>query len=361
MYPRQKTEVAEQWRPNLASTPHHRRVSSSSSNRADSLTRATPKINFNNQQKIRDTSVAPLLDFNALSSLPIDSSSPGLALQGWTSDTSRLAAVALTQSEQLPQHQHAPQAGMMNNRGHLPAGQQAQGGADMGPVAPGGPGPRRGGRPQQHYPPAHHYHHHQHVGQPMYANNYMASYAGTHYYVPQPYQAAAMPGPGYMPYAHTGYGRSPPAMQHYVPMQQNYGRPPQHSPIVSSPYQPPLPGVTAAIPPPPHTPSSTHSHVAPPPHMPAPIVHGLEEVALPQVPVQLPQHPEPYQPEPQIEPQPAVKPEPQPEVSLPKPPSEPLVTPSSTVSISPPRDPFRPPVSSPSVPMSRVHKLLMLI
>ncbi|KAL2261828.1 hypothetical protein VTK26DRAFT_3212 [Humicola hyalothermophila] len=249
---------------------------------------------------------------------------------------------------------------MMNNRGHLPAGQQAQGSADMGPVPPGGPGPRRGGRPQQHYPPAHHYHHHQHVGQPMYAaNNYMAPYSGTHYYMPQPFQAAAMPGPGYMPYPHTAYGRSPPAMQHYVPMQQNYVRPPQHSPIVSSPYQPPLPGAAPVVPPLPHTPSSTHSHVAPlPPHMTTPVAHGVEEMVPAQAPapgpgpVHLPQPSEPQQPELKKEPQPAPQPEPHPEVNLPKPPSEPAVTPSPTVSLSPAREPFRPPLPWLSVPDS---------
>ncbi|KAJ4302377.1 hypothetical protein N0V88_002521 [Collariella sp. IMI 366227] len=77
----------------------------------------------------------------------------------------------------------------------------------------------------------------------MYAPNYMANpYAAAPYYMPQPYQNAAMPGPpAYMPYPHAGYGRSPPAVQHYVPMHQNFGRHPQHSPIVSSPYHPPPP------------------------------------------------------------------------------------------------------------------------
>jgi hypothetical protein len=279
---------------------------------------------------------------NAVASVPVTTFPPGLAPLGWTPDAHHLAAVALTSSEQLPQQQHTPQAGMMNNRAHLPAGQQVQGGADMGPAPTGGPvpGPRRGGRPQQHYPPAHHYHHHQHVAQPMYAaNNYMAPYGGTHYYVPQPYQNAAIPNPAaYMPNPYAGYGRSSPSMQHFAPLQQSYGRPPQHSPIVSSPYQPPLPQASAIIPPLPHTPSSTHSYAVPPPMTPP--VQQLQDIVPPPVPVQLP-----HQLAPQYEPQLVAQPKPQPEVHLPKPPSEPPVKASSTVSSTPPREPFRAPVS----------------
>ncbi|KAK3296763.1 uncharacterized protein B0H64DRAFT_108683 [Chaetomium fimeti] len=254
---------------------------------------------------------------------------------------------------------------MMNNRGHLPAGQQVQGGSDMGP-APTGPPPRRGGRPQ-HYPPAHAYHHgqhghhghhQQHSGQPMYPASYMANpYASAHYYAPPHYQNGAMPGPpGYMPYPNTGYVRSPPAMQHFVPLQQAYGRPPQHSPIVSSPYHPPPAVAAPVVPPIPHTPSSTHSHAVPPPMTPP--VQQLHESAQLPVPitVQLPPQPAP-QPAPQLapqqEPQLGSRPVSQQEVHIPQQISEPVAKPSPTTSVSPPRQPFRPPLpwlSQPDLP-----------
>lgn len=227
----------------------------------------------------------------------------------------------------------------------------------MGPAPSGGPPPRRGGRPQ-HYPPAHAYHHNhhhqQHVGQPMYPANYMPNpYAGGHYYVPPPpYQNGAMPGQApYMPYPNAGYGRSQPAMQHFMPLQQTYGRPPQHSPIVSSPYHPPPPAAAPVIPPiphPPHTPSSTHSHVIPPPMTPP--VQQLHEVfqhPVP-VPVQLPQQlelqPQP-QPQPQLEPEPKPEPESRQEIQLPQQIVESHAKASSTTSTQPPKQPFRPPVS----------------
>ncbi|KAL2132883.1 hypothetical protein VTI74DRAFT_3197 [Chaetomium olivicolor] len=226
----------------------------------------------------------------------------------------------------------------MNNRGHLPAGQQMPGGAEMGAV-PGGPPPRRGGR-SQHYQPAHayhHNHHNQHVAQPVYAANYMANpYAAAPYYMHQPYQNGAIPGPaGYVPYPHAGYARSPPAMQHYVPLHQNFGRHPQHSPIVSSPYHPPPPAAAPVIPPLPHTPSSTHSHVVPPPVTPP--VQQVQEVVQPHVPAPAPQRPD-LQPETQRAPQAESRPEIQPQqVSEPVPKASPSV-------LAPPRAPFRPPL-----------------
>ena len=240
----------------------------------------------------------------------------------------------------------------MNNRGHLPAGQPVQGGAgaadNMGsvPVA-GGPPPRRGGRPQ-HYAPAHAYgnhHHQQHVAQPLYATaNYMAApYGGAHYYMHPPYQNGGMPAPAaYMPYPNGGYVRSPAAaMQHFVPLQQAYGRPPQHSPIVSSPYHPPPPTAASVIPPMPHTPSSTHSYVVPP-SMTPPVQQQLYEPPHPvSVPVQaqLPQQLD-LQPEPQLAPRP------QQGLYVPQHEFVPQAKQTLARAASPARQPFRPPVSS---------------
>ncbi|KAK4236114.1 hypothetical protein C8A03DRAFT_45838 [Achaetomium macrosporum] len=213
----------------------------------------------------------------------------------------------------------------------------------MGPVPTGGPPPRRGGR--QHYPPAHAYHgshhHHHHVGQPMYATTYMpASYGAPQYYVPQPYQNGAMPSPaGYMPYPNAGYVRSPPAMPHYMPVQQPYGRPSQHSPIVSSPYHPPPPTAPTVVPPLPHTPSSTHSYVVPPPMTPP--VRQVHESVPPPPPVQQAQQPEPQpetRTETQSEPQTEVPPSHQAVNAEPKP-TSPLADP-----VSSPKAPFRPPL-----------------
>ncbi|KAK4158536.1 hypothetical protein C8A00DRAFT_10755 [Chaetomidium leptoderma] len=233
----------------------------------------------------------------------------------------------------------------------------------MGPAPAAGPPPRRGGR-QQHYPPAHAYHHNhhhqhvsqqhvsqQHVSQPMYPANYIANpYAAAHYYVPPHYQNGAMPGPaGYMPYPNAGYVRSPPAMQHFVPLQQTYGRPAQHSPIVSSPYHPPPPAAAPVIPPIPHTPSSTHSHaVVPPPPMTPPIQQVHEAVQHPvPAPVQLSRQPE-HQPEPrlgsQLGSQLGSRLVSQQEVHLPPQASESQVKPSPTISDEPPSQPFRPPL-----------------
>ncbi|KAK4249067.1 hypothetical protein C7999DRAFT_39765 [Corynascus novoguineensis] len=238
----------------------------------------------------------------------------------------------------------------------------------MGPAPAGGPLPRRGGRPQ-HYPPAHAYHHSHHshhnhpqphVSQPMYPANYMAApYAGAHYYMPPPYQNGAMPGPaGYMPYPNAGYVRSPPAMQHFVPLQQSYGRPPQHSPIVSSPYHPPPPAAAPVIPPIPHTPSSTHSHVLPPPMTPP--VQQFHEAAQPPAPVPV-QPPPQLEPEPQPEAQLGSRPVSQQEAYPPQQTPETVSKPSPTTSVQPPRQPFRPPLpwlSHPGLPFpQRTSKL----
>lgn len=218
---------------------------------------------------------------------------------------------------------------MMNSTGHLPAGQPMQGNADMGiPRMSGGPGgqghlgqghlgqghgPRRGRPHHNHYNPGAHHHHGQyhqpHVAHnPMYAANYMPQPYGVPpgYYAPPAYQNAAMPNPYGMPqYAPPAatYARSPPAMQHYMPMvaQNPYARPaPPQSPIVSTPYQAPPMATPALVPvPAPHTPSSTHSHVVPTPMTP---------------PAQ--QMPPIVPPQPQIQSQPQVQvqPEPEPEI-----------------------------------------------
>ncbi|EAQ85758.1 hypothetical protein CHGG_07011 [Chaetomium globosum CBS 148.51] len=234
----------------------------------------------------------------------------------------------------------------MNNRGHLPAGQQVQGGTEMGPAPAGGPPPRRGGR-SQHYLPvhayhhgqhAHHGHHQQHAGQPMYPQNYMANpYAGGHYYPPPHYQNGAMSGPpGYM-FTNNGYGRSPPVMQHFVPLQQPYGRQSQHSPIVSSPYHPPPPVAASINPSIPHTPSSTHSH-APLAPMTPPAVQQLYESAQLPLPNTVQLLPQPTQTEPQL----GSRPVPQQVAHVPRQMPDPVTKVSPTPS-SPPRQPFRPP------------------
>ncbi|EGS18335.1 ubiquitin carboxyl-terminal hydrolase-like protein [Thermochaetoides thermophila DSM 1495] len=283
----------------------------------------------------------------------------------------------------------------MNNRGHLPAGQVVQGGAgaDMTPTAPNGvgsvpvppvpgpavpsgvpgsgmgpgPGSRRGGRPQNHYPPAHHWnqHHVNHMYTPGYVNPYTAPYYMHH----QPYQAAY-----HMPYQHPHavYTRSPPAMQHFVPMhQQTYVRPPQHSPIVSSSYHhPPIPpsAPPATIPPPqlPHTPSSTHSHVVPPPPMTPPVPVQMAPQQRPE-PVQQPAQPaqqaqqQPQQEtqtpatqvqppvappsQPEAQPQTAAQPTPAPEAPVKT--ETPLPSPAP---VTPVCEPFRPPLPWYSVP-----------
>ncbi|KAK3325763.1 hypothetical protein B0H66DRAFT_599907 [Apodospora peruviana] len=218
----------------------------------------------------------------------------------------------------------------MNHRGHLPAGQPMQGSVDMGPVPGGGQAPvhghnhghghghglRRAGRPQ-HYANAHHYP--QHVNQqPMYPQNYMTPYGGAPYYIQPHYQNGAMAAPTYMAYPPAGYNRSPPSMQHYVPLvPQNYSRPPQQSPIVASSYQIPPPlAVTPILPP---TPSSTHSQNGLQPPMTPPVVQQMQEA------VQV-----------QVEPQPRSQPqlEPQLELQSPKPPQSPQSPPPAQIQTS---------------------------
>lgn len=177
----------------------------------------------------------------------------------------------------------------MSNR-HLPAGQSIhQGGpggvpgADMG-GAPGG-GPRR--RQPQYVPQYHQQQQQQHMG-PMYPN--YVPYAPQGYYgMPPQFQNGGMPSPGYMPYQN--YARSPPSMHQYVPMvgvsvPPNYPRPAQHSPSLSTPYQPP----PAPPPIPPQTPSSTHSsQMLPPPTPPTPQIIEQPVPAPPAAAVAAPQ------------------------------------------------------------------------
>ncbi|KAK3942258.1 hypothetical protein QBC46DRAFT_78067 [Diplogelasinospora grovesii] len=263
---------------------------------------------------------------------------------------------------------------MMNNRGHLPAGQPMPGGVEMGPGPGGGGGPvsdrpmhgghggggretipRRGGRQQHFNPGAHHYHPHQHhqhqhlPQQPMYPGNYMAApYGGAPYYMPAPHYPNGAMGASaaYMPYPPAAaYNRSPPAMQHYVPMvPQPYSRPPQHSPVVPAPYQTPPPAAPMMVPPP-HTPSSTHSHVpaaaAPPPPMTPPVQQT-------QAPDLVPAEP---QPQPQTQPQPEPETEPRAEQQTPEPAQQTPQTPArSSLTDLPPREPYKPPLPWLSVP-----------
>ena len=212
---------------------------------------------------------------------------------------------------------------MMNSTGHLPAGQPMQGNADMGvPRMNGGPGgqghlgqghgPRRGRPHHNHYNPGAHHHHGQyhqpHVAHnPMYAANYMPQPYGVPpgYYAPPAYQNAALTNPYAMPqYAPptATYARSPPAMQHYMPMvaQNPYVRPaPPQSPIVSAPYQaPPMPAPALVPVPATHTPSSTHSHVVPTPMTPP--AQQMPPIVPPPVQIQS-QHQVQVQPEPEPE------------------------------------------------------------
>lgn len=269
---------------------------------------------------------------------------------------------------------------MMNNRGHLPAGQGMHGGPEVasGPggggggggagagVGGGGGGPRRGGgRSQPHHPNA--YYHNQHaahmnqMSHQMYPNPYMAPYGAPPYYpVPQQYQAGGMPPAPYMPMAYpppAAYSRSPPPpMQQYVPMTpQAYGRPPQHSPVVSSPYQAPPPAPIPALPhhapfaaepyPPPAmkalTPQMREAplvHSQPPP--PLTTTHSLQEPT----PVANPE-----QSEPAVQPPAPASVHTSTPGSLPALPTE--VVPTVQAEVQPPlavpptMEPFRPPVS----------------
>ncbi|PHH88015.1 hypothetical protein CDD83_8121 [Cordyceps sp. RAO-2017] len=134
---------------------------------------------------------------------------------------------------------------------------------------PGG-GPRR--RHPQYMPQYHPQQ--QHMG-PMYPG-YMPYAPQAYYGMPPQFQNGAVPSPGYM--AYQGYARSPPSMHQYVPMvgvsvPPTYPRPPQHSPILSTSYQPP----PAPAPMPPQTPSSSHSSQMPPPPTP-PTPQTIEHV-----------------------------------------------------------------------------------
>ncbi|KAK3327113.1 hypothetical protein B0T19DRAFT_449497 [Cercophora scortea] len=280
----------------------------------------------------------------------------------------------------------------MNNRGHLPAGQPMQGGGGGGGgavelggpglngggggggggggVGGGGPPGRRGGR-QQHYNAAHHYHQHQHQHQHvsqqhvnqqhisqqqhlMYtAANFMPPYGANPYYgqqLPPHYQNGGMAGPAYMAYPPpAAYSRSPPPIQQYAPLvAQSYVRPPQHSPVVTTPYQVPPPAILPVANLPPHTPSSTHSYAVPHPMTP-PVPHNLESL-----PVQLEAQPQlQQQSQPRPHPQPNVLPEQQPALQSPKQPQSPPPQIKSSPVVSPPREPYRPPLpwlSDPDVP-----------
>ncbi|GKT44916.1 putative ubiquitin carboxyl-terminal hydrolase 8 [Colletotrichum spaethianum] len=115
------------------------------------------------------------------------------------------------------------------------------GGVDMG-GGPGG-GNRRRMQQQPTYAQYQQQQYQQHM--PMYPN-YMNPYAAAPYYhqLPHQYQNGGMPS-GYMHYQQQQpYVRSPQAMPQYVPMAgvsvpQPYTQPPQPSPALSTPYQPP--------------------------------------------------------------------------------------------------------------------------
>ncbi|KAB5525603.1 hypothetical protein GE09DRAFT_475731 [Coniochaeta sp. 2T2.1] len=280
---------------------------------------------------------------------------------------------------------------MMNNRGHLPAGQgmQQHGGPDSVPGPGGGGGsvgnggsggeqrggPRRGGgRPQPHHSHSAHnhnsYYHNQQAAhmnhqmtQQMYQNPYGMPYGGPPYYhpVPQQYQNG-MP-PPYMHMAYppppAAYSRSPPPpMQQYVPMTpQGYGRPPQHSPVVPGPFPAP-PGMPAAMAahmtaPPHHTPFVAETFVPPvktftPQIREAPLVHSQPPPMVSSHPLQEPTPvptPEPLQPmaEP---PAPASVQASTPGSVAAQLPAEALQTPKSDVQsrLAPVYEPFRPPL-----------------
>ncbi|KAK1975842.1 ubiquitin carboxyl-terminal hydrolase [Colletotrichum cereale] len=138
------------------------------------------------------------------------------------------------------------------------------GGVDMG-GGPGG-GNRRRMQQQPTYAQYQQQQYQQHM--PMYPN-YMNPYAAAPYYhqLPHQYQNGGMPS-GYMHYQQQQqqqpYVRSPQAMPHYVPMAgvsvpQPYTQPPQPSPALSTPYQPPpiptaMPVQSPPPPPPPPQP-----------------------------------------------------------------------------------------------------------
>ncbi|WQF88347.1 Putative ubiquitin specific protease, papain-like cysteine peptidase superfamily [Colletotrichum destructivum] len=151
----------------------------------------------------------------------------------------------------------------MNNR-HLPAGQAMPGVGGAGGVDMGG-GPGGGNRRRMQQQPTYAQYQQQQYQQqhmPMYPN-YMNPYAAAPYYhqLPHQYQNGGMPS-GYMHYQQQQpYVRSPQAMPQYVPMAgvsvpQPYTQPPQPSPALSTPYQPPpMPtAIPVQSPPPPPPP-----------------------------------------------------------------------------------------------------------
>ncbi|OIW23480.1 cysteine proteinase [Coniochaeta ligniaria NRRL 30616] len=264
---------------------------------------------------------------------------------------------------------------MMNNRGHLPAGQGMHGGPEVGPGpgvgGGGGGGPRRGGgRSQPHHNTYYHNQHAAHMSQmsqPMYPNPYMAPYGGAPYYpVPQQYQNGGMPPPAYMPMPYpptAAYNRSPPPpMQQYVPMApQAYGRPPQHSPVVSSPYQPPP---LAPIPHY-HAPYAPESYPPPmktltPLMREAPLVSSQPPPMSSPHPLQEPTPvPTPEQPEPMAQPPAPASVQASSTGPLPEPPTEVVPIPKAEVqprlAVAPVLEPFRPPLpwlSHPEIPFS---------
>ncbi|KAK4188022.1 hypothetical protein QBC35DRAFT_212838 [Podospora australis] len=232
----------------------------------------------------------------------------------------------------------------MNNRGHLPAGQQMQGGADMGGGG-GGPPPNPRGRRNHnghnnyhHYQPVHGYNHH---GQPhmnpaaMYAPGqpYMPyGMLNPSYYIPPPQYQNPYNMPPYT--THAPYVRSPPAVQQqFSPMPQSYHRAAQSPIVVSQPFPPPPPA-QIAVPPAvaPLTPSSTHSFAAaPPPTSMPPSFHQIQEF-IPgqlhlqdQIPVPTPVE----QPPVVLESQPPIQPEPPAQLER-----RPSVTPSDSVTLA---------------------------
>ncbi|WYZ41327.1 hypothetical protein EsH8_V_000222 [Colletotrichum jinshuiense] len=139
------------------------------------------------------------------------------------------------------------------------------GGVDMG----GGPGGGNRRRMPQQPSYAQYQQYQQHM--PMYPN-YMNPYAAAPYYhqLPHQYQNGGIP-TGYMHYQQQQpYGRSPQAMPQYVPMAgvsvpQPYAQPPQPSPALSTPYQPPpVPTVMPVQSPPPPPPQPVEPTPEPP-------------------------------------------------------------------------------------------------
>ncbi|KAK1580444.1 ubiquitin carboxyl-terminal hydrolase [Colletotrichum navitas] len=151
------------------------------------------------------------------------------------------------------------------------------GGVDMG-GGPGG-GNRRRMQQQPTYAQYQQQQYQQHM--PMYPN-YMNPYAAAPYYhqLPHQYQNGGIPS-GYMHYQQQQqpYVRSPQAMPQYVPMAgvsvlQPYTQPPQPSPALSTPYQPPPVPTAMPVqsPPPPPPPPQPIEPTPEPPVITPPVV-----------------------------------------------------------------------------------------